>query len=161
MKRQKNDYQKNWQTLYSVSLEISTLRMVYISLKKARSSSFVTVTVVEGASHTVIVKIGYLIAFSVAKKIVGLTVSWEDFAQVDREAIGGEIWSGTKERLLSGCQPLYWPHRFGQHSSQLLSGQSLNSCSGCRAMWNISFRQYLLIVMSAGSDFRLIVDESQ
>ena len=59
----KRDYRKRWQTLYSVSLEISTLRMVYISLKKARSSSFVTVTVVEGASHTVIVKNRLFVCF--------------------------------------------------------------------------------------------------
>ena len=40
-------------TLYSVSFVISTLRIVYISLKKERSSSLLAVTVVDGASHTV------------------------------------------------------------------------------------------------------------
>ena len=39
-------------TLYSVSFVISTLRIVYISLKKAINSSFVAVTVDDGASHT-------------------------------------------------------------------------------------------------------------
>lgn len=51
------DHKKFHHTLYSVSFVISTLLIMYISLKNASNSSLVVVTDVEGASHTKRIKI--------------------------------------------------------------------------------------------------------